>query len=297
MPVGSVSPAPAPQQPLSKAADRLRDSARWLVVTFGAIAVVVFAGISFSRFGELGPGTEPGLFVLAIGGAVAALVGALGALFVSMSLAAASNVSTKDLASNKPDKAISSALKTLKEDPALAPWGGKFKDFVKDLEAAHAAYQVRLKDWAESVDPQQSGMLVTRASRRLTSLDKTQGVLLATASYLRLADRFAAARWWFVGWLTLAALGAGAFVWATGTSASESIPRATTPATWAVPVSEREDISARLGGSACSVDLRAVPVTILDEQPDGQHADILTNPTPGCRALHIVIPDTQLTRT
>jgi hypothetical protein len=128
-------------------------------------------------------------------------------------------------------------------------------------------------------------------------LSATLEVLLATASYLRLAHRFAVARWWFVGWLTLAALGAGSFVWATGTTAPESIARATVPATWDVPVAQRGDISTRLGSSSCSLDLGAFPVTVLNEQSDGQHADILTNPAEGCRALHLVVPDTQLTRT
>ena len=85
------------------------------------------------------------------------MVGALGALFVSMSLAAASNVSTKDLVAPHPDKAVRFALITVGKDPALAPWGGDFKDFVDELQDAHISYQVRLKDWALSVDPSSRG--------------------------------------------------------------------------------------------------------------------------------------------
>jgi hypothetical protein len=91
------SQSPATRSPLGAAAARLRDSARWLVVTFGAVVAVVFAGVTVSRFGDVDPDTARVQFWVAVAGALVALFGALAALLTSMSLAAASTVSLTDL--------------------------------------------------------------------------------------------------------------------------------------------------------------------------------------------------------
>jgi hypothetical protein len=76
------------------------------VLAFGAVAAVVFAGISISGFGNVDPDTAPAQFRFAVGGAAAAPLGVLGALLVAMPLAAASTVSAADLRRARPRRAI-----------------------------------------------------------------------------------------------------------------------------------------------------------------------------------------------
>src|SRR4051812_46896367 len=93
--------APAKTEPgdphLAGAATRLRDAAKWLVVSAGAVAAVIFAGISLTGLGNLSSDSPNHRLVLAILGAAAAVAGSLTALVTSMSLAAASTVTAHDL--------------------------------------------------------------------------------------------------------------------------------------------------------------------------------------------------------
>jgi hypothetical protein len=267
------------------------------VITFGAIAAVVFAGISISRFGDLDPDTAPLLFALAVLGAGFALTGALAALLVSMSLAAASTMSVSDLVSDNPDRATRAALETLAKDPSLAPWGHDLSDFFEDVQDAHKDYQIRLKSWNNSGEVDASPALANRASDRVTALSDIQAQILETASYLRLQKRFGAARLWLALWLTLAAAGAATFVWVTGPAATESIPREPSTGLWSVPADEQDRIGDQLGGRTCDYDLDAVPVTILDDQGDGKEADIVTVAANGCRPARLVVDRNELNRT
>lgn len=82
--------APTPQDEVSAvftaAADRIRDSAKWLVATFGAVGAAVFAGIALSDLGHVSDGR---LFVAAV---VFAVLAALGVIYA---IVAAGNIVTK----------------------------------------------------------------------------------------------------------------------------------------------------------------------------------------------------------
>ncbi len=280
---------------LGRAADRLRDAARWLVVSFGAVAAVVFAGITVTRFGDLDPQAAPGLFATALAGAVAAMVGALAALLLSISLASASIVSLADLTDPRRSGATAAAARAVARDPLLAPWDGSLRRFTADIRGAHERYQGELRAWRENGDPG-TGPL-NRASERLTSLGRTQAQVLETASFVRLAARFASARWWLAGWLGLAAVGAGVFAWATSPVASDSVPEQVTTATWAVPEDDRGRVTTAVGGDSCAVELDALPVLVLDTEDDGDRAEVVTVPSgSSCDAARLVVDTDQLTR-
>src|SRR5262245_48577029 len=83
--------------PLDKAADRLRDSAKWLLAAFGAVAVVIFAGLTVADLGELDGDTPGYRLAIAIAGSTAAIVGIVAALSRAMQLAGASTTSLEDL--------------------------------------------------------------------------------------------------------------------------------------------------------------------------------------------------------
>lgn len=286
---GDDAPASASTAPLSLAADRLRESARWLVVAFGAVAAVVFAGIGVSRFGDLDPRTAPGLFAIAAIAALLAIVGALGAMVVAMALAAASTVSVADLLDTDPDKSVTSAKNTIAKAPLLAPWGGDFKDFFDEVNDANLQHQIQLKSWAENDDLDPTPDFVNRAAQRVEALDARQSAVLEAASYLRLRKRFEVARWWLLGWLLLATVSSVAFVVATSKATVEHVPLEPSTAVWSVPADDQDRIGSLLGGS-CAHELDAVPVVIIDEQDDGKEVELVTDPSNGCDTVRIVVP-------
>lgn len=290
--------APAPQAaPLAAGADRLRESARWLVISFGAVAAVVFAGITVAGFGSVDIDTAPVQFWIAFAAIVAALVGVATALVDTMSLAAASSVTIEELCAQPADGAMRKVHQALAKDPILAPWEMSVRKFVKEVRRAEREYDVNHENWAASTDPNAEKVYTYRAGERLTRLSTVQTIVMENASYLRLRHRFGAARWRIVGALVLAAAGAVTFVLATGTAATESVPRRTISATWTVPADDRNTVQDQLGGTACTYDLNKVPAVILDEQGDGKEADIVTTASDDCQPVRLVVGTGQLKRT
>ncbi|MEQ6902980.1 hypothetical protein [Nocardioides sp. YIM 152588] len=293
MPPEQAAP-PAPDAPLAQAADRLRSAARWLVISFGAVAAVAFAGISLSRFGDLDPGASPVLFGVAVLGAVAALAGVLGAMVVAMGLAAASTVDAGDLTAVDADDATRQAREAVAGDPVLAPWGHDLGDFLEAVEEAHEDHRTKLDAWVDSADVEAVPDYVNRAAERVNALSGTLDVVLGAASYLRLQARFKVARWQIAGWLALASIGAVAFVWTTGPEASESVPREASTGTWQVPSDDVASLRERMGGTDCRADRTAVPVTVLGEEDDGEQVDLVTTDRGGCIPVRVVVPRTQV---
>ena len=131
-PAADSSVSKSAGSPLATAADRLRDAARWLVISFGALVAVVFAGIGISNLGKLDPTIAPQQFWLALAGAGLALIGAVTALGIAVSLAAAGTVSVYDLDplpahisySHSGDREMARIREELFSDPQLSPWGG-----------------------------------------------------------------------------------------------------------------------------------------------------------------------------
>jgi uncharacterized membrane protein len=285
----------ATTSPLAPAADRLRESARWLVIAFGAVAAVVFTGIGIAGFGSLDPDTAPTQFWTALVGAGAALVGVLGALLVAMSLAAASTLTIAELCARPADESMRAVRTALKKDPILVPWGNDIGTFVAEMGQAEKAFDENQKVWATSTEIDPLKAFANRAAERLTRLGRVQTIVMETASYLRLRHRFATARWWIFGFLALAAAGATAFVWATGAAATESVPVRASAATWTVPDDDREIVGRQLGAS-CAYALDEVPVVILGEQGDGKEADIVTTAARACEPVRLVVGTGQLVR-
>lgn len=289
-------PDAAPPSPLGLAADRLRESARWLVIAFGAVAAVVFAGIGIAGFGSVDPDTAPVQFWAALIGAACALLGVLGALLTAMSLASASSLSIAELLPEPGKHGAMRAVRTaLEKDPILKPWGNDVGDFVVKLGEAASEYDTNLTNWAGSSKLQADPAYANRASERLSSLGRVQTVVMDTASYLRLRYRFTVARWFIAGFFVLATAGAITFVVATGAAATESVPVRAAAATWAVPPDDQDGVKLRLG-AACSYDLNRVPAVILGDQGDGKEADIVTAAATGCAPVRLVVSSTQLVR-
>lgn len=87
--------SPSPVSHWHEAAERLRSTARVFVVSLGAVAVTVVAGLSLTGLGTLDPGSRN--FLYAVAGALLATLGVVVMLALAMRLAAASAVTMAEL--------------------------------------------------------------------------------------------------------------------------------------------------------------------------------------------------------
>lgn len=290
---GSDEPAtPASVSSLDRGADRLRDSAKWLVASFGAAAAVVLAGINFSSIGSLRPDAPDFRFPAAVAGSVLALAGILGALVASMSLASASTVTVDDLrrSPKRWDWSLDAARRTIAADPVLAPWDQDFTKLAASYEAAHRDWENELRLWVESTELDADNTLLDRATHRLNELVALVGQLLETASFLRLQHSFRIFRFVIGGCLLAAGVGAVLVVWAANPPTDEGLDApSVAEARFDVPADRvaqyRDDL-----GAACPHPLDALPVVVLDVDDDKRTADVLTVPAIGCTAFRRSVP-------
>lgn len=283
--------APASLSSLGRGADRLRESAKWLVASFGAAAAVVLAGINFSGIGSLTPDAPDFRFPAAVAGSVLALAGILGALLASMSLASASTVTVDDLR-RRPTRwgwSLDTARRAVAADPVLAPWDRDFGKLASAYEAAHRDWENELRLWMESTELDADSTLLDRATHRLNELVALVGQLLETASFLRLQHSFRVFRFVIGGCLLAAGVGAVLVVWAANPPSGGLDVPSVAEARFDVPADRVDQYRDDLGAS-CAYALDALPVVVLGVDDDEGTADVLTVPAQGCAAFRRTVP-------
>jgi hypothetical protein len=280
------------QAQLSRAADRLRDSAKWLIASFGAAAAVVVAGISLSDLGKLSPSTPGYRLAMAVAGALAAVVGVLGALTRAMSLATGGTVTVTDL-KRKPSRrqaALRAARETVAQDPALAWWEHNLASFVDAVDKARDNRDTELDAYVRRGGSFPSHDHLDRATFQVAELEGVLGRLLETASFLRLEHRFRTSARVIAGWLLVAAVGVLLFVYAVQTGpAALDVPAEPVAATLRTPADDHERLAEELG-PGCGYDLAAVPVVVLSVDAEAKTAELVTVPAADCAPVRWEAP-------
>ncbi|HEX4725649.1 MAG TPA: hypothetical protein VH333_24270 [Pseudonocardiaceae bacterium] len=279
---------------LSGAAERLRQSARWFVVAFGAVTAAVFTGVSVSDFGDVRFGTAA--FWVAVGAAVVALVATIAAMLMAVSLAAASTVSVDELRSSRrrgDDRDLTAAVRSLAFDPALKTWQGDLAKFFDEVDEANESHLKQLAAWRDSTSLQATKTWADRWAIYLQTLSNVQTVVMSTASYLRLRARFQRTGWWMGLALAFAAGGTLLFSIVTRQAVATDVATRALPATWDVPADQRADV-ADLRGVGCAQDMTALSVIVLDDDNGGER-DILVLPAAHCAAIRRTVSQDELT--
>jgi hypothetical protein len=215
--VPTDSPPGGSQTSLSDAADRLRASARWLVASFGAIAAVAFAGVSFSSLGSLTFSTPNYRLTIALAGVAVAITGIAFALAKAMRLSSASTTTITDL-QHRPDgadAALERALGEAKDDPAVSLWDGDLQRFLRDYDDAYRRFLDEAVAFADDPHPEPDRSDLDKADFRLRVLTNVLSRTLETVSFLRLQYAFERSARPIVLALVAASGGAAAFAWAT----------------------------------------------------------------------------------
>lgn len=285
--------------PLDKAADRLRDSAKWLVAAFGAVAAVGFAGLTVADLGDLAGDTPGYRMAVALVGGAAASVSVVAALAQAMRLAGASTTTVEDLTRDTRwwERSLKITQDDLKRDAALTTWGGDVNAFVEDYKGAYDEYVQRAEAYA--LDDRKKAPDLTKLKKamyRLEVMAATKDRLLTTASFLRLQQSFLRARTVIASLLVISAAGASAFAWATS-SVPEQPPELNLRAA-AGTLRPDDNVVKELNRQLPATCARAVgdevPVIVLARNEDST-ARIVTVPTRGCDPASASVPEDQIT--
>lgn len=291
--------APSSANPLDKAADRLRDSAKWLLASFSAVAVVIFAGLTVADLGRLDGDTPGYRLVFAVVAAALAIGGIVGALARAMSLAGASTTSLQDLTRQTTEAELREAKAEAAADPALTTWGGDFAAFVSDYRHAYDEYVQQAEAYAmdPARRPDPSGLQKARFHLQAMSAISTR--LLRTVSFLRLQRSFANARKVIVAWMIVTAVGAVVFGWATSGIPDDDPPELTDAPVMGMlrPGDDVvKELNRQLVGPCRVATGDAIPVIVLSEGATGDTIRLVTVPAAGCPPARATVPLAQVTK-
>jgi nicotinamide riboside transporter PnuC len=188
------------------AADRIRQTAKWLTISLATLGGVLIAGSQLSDIGKLQPSSSR--FAVAIAGGGIAAAAAVTILALAIWVAITPLVSLKQLVTQPP-----AGLGGTLTDPQFL--GGKSK--VEDLDTAYtAALKARNSAFAmlKHQYNDQNSVAAAAADAEFVSLSDTVNSLIAAVAYMRLAYRWRRAGAALLACGVLAAAGIGAFAWA-----------------------------------------------------------------------------------
>jgi hypothetical protein len=193
---------------LKDAANRLRDTSKWLIGVFAAVGGVLIAGTQLASIGSLIPGDWL-RFAIAVVGLLVAISGAAWVIAAALNVATAGSVSLTGLASRPSNDSVRTRLEG---DQALMGTYGdlgaldrRYTDALRKRREAYEAYQIDDAD-ADKLAASQ------RAHDDLEFVGQTVGNVLDVASFEDVANTFKHARGSLLGGALLAALGVAVFV-------------------------------------------------------------------------------------
>jgi len=158
----------AVSSPLGKAADRIRESAKWLVASFAAVGALLIAGLQIADIGSL---TDERL-AWAIVGIIVGVLGVVVAIAAASSVVTKSFVTLKGLAAQSDEK---DPLKCINGDKVLL---GGFESVAEVRDAYEEAASKRveaLKAYYETPDDPHR-LKAETASNWATALDRIEAM-------------------------------------------------------------------------------------------------------------------------
>lgn len=191
---------------IEAAADRIRQTAKWLTVSLAAVGGVLIAGTQLSDIGQLQAWSSR--FVVAIVGGGVAAAAAVIILALAIWVAVTPAISLTQLAAKEPK-----GVRDIVRDPIFL--GGK-----KSVSELNEAYKKALLDREEAFhrlslqDNATNQSAAVKTDREMVSVSNTVSSLMPVVAYERVAYR-----WKWAGAVVLicglvAAAGVGAFAWA-----------------------------------------------------------------------------------
>jgi hypothetical protein len=250
------------------AADRIRETAKWLTISLATLGGVLIAGTQLSDIGKLQQSSSR--FAVAVIGDGITAVAAVTILAFAIWVATTPAISLTQLANKSPR-----GLRDIVGDPLFLDGKNNVRELAEAyrsaLDARNAAF-VTLQQQKD--DP--SKIAAEAADAQFVSLSDTVGSLLDAVAYKRLAYRWKRAGGALLSCGVLAAAGIGAFAWA-AKPPDKVVTSMATPSVLTTPSSATVTLTAQgrsalrnALGSQCPITpaLRAVILGDTDAGPD-----------------------------
>jgi hypothetical protein len=277
--------AAEPASPLARAADRIRESAKWLLASFAAVGATLIAGLQLSDIGSLPLDADN---KRAVATAVGLTVGLLG---VIVAVAAASSVVTKSfvtLRSLAGASASDSVKQAIEGDKALL---GGF-DSIDELHSAYAAAvearESALRVHYENPSDPAKATKAEAAQQWARTVGIAQRAVLDQASYDRLRNAYSNARWGILVGAGLTAAGIAAFAWGSNPPEPQIVPvlvRTPTEVLVAIDPEDRASFQ-RILGSNCDLSaIDAMAVSVV-----GETYQVVSIPNESCESALFKVP-------
>jgi hypothetical protein len=204
---------------IQAAADRIRETAKWLTISLATLGGVLIAGSQLSNIGNLQPSSSR-FAVAVVGGGIAAAA-AVTILALAIWVAVTPAVSLKQLAT-KPPAGLGDTL----EDPQFLGGRSTAKqldaEYTEALNDRNAAFATLGQE-----DSEANRAAAEAADAKFVFLSDTVTSLIADVGYMRLAYRWRRAGAAILACGVLAAAGIGAFSWAANPPAEVKASMAT----------------------------------------------------------------------
>lgn len=273
---------------LIASADRIRETAKWMVATFGAVAGVLVAGLQLSDIGGL-EGSDRNI---AVAGSVIAIGAVIAIIYITAAVLARGRVARSDLAAGP--RQNRRLVRELERSKGLYMPYESIPDFVAAVEQQ---WTKQVESWSRlhsatdkaAQDNAKADFTATKAV--LPELNRRMSQLLGIARVEDVKLAFERTRKWTAALAVIAAIGAAAFSYvnvAPDEKSEKALPQS--------PVVALADLSGAgknvlqgVAGEKC--DLDALEVVTLSASAGGWEAVIL--PVDGCETARVVIPFTQ----
>ncbi len=288
---GNVEQKPPPVvDELAASSDRIRETAKWLVATFGAIAGALIVGLQLSDIGEL-EGTDRVVASIAAFGALAAVITIVA---LATLVLARGRVPLGEL-SSAGSKKFKRLQKALNRNRSL--YAG-FESVSKLVDKVETEWRKQFTSWSRSKDHslteaerQKADKEYEEATEVLPELNMLSGRLLASARAEDVRLTFEWVRNAIVGLAVIVAIAGVLFAFVDNAPDEEetaALPLRPVAARLHLDESGREKLKPILG-SDCN--LTSVPVEVLSTSDAGV-SEAVSVPAEGCTAARLTIePD------
>jgi hypothetical protein len=235
-----AEPAAGGTDPLDAATASIKDSAKWLLATFGAVAAVVFAGAALSDISAV---EDMQARNFALGSVGIAFLGIGLAIICASSVLVSGYTTLED-------------VKPTESGDLLIQGFGSLDQFKAQFREALGRQRERVKAYleAEPDKREQAAGEVTLSNTEMTELNTRVGPILARAKFLRVKSTFDLARIGMIVGAALTLLGAFGFIYYTA-SAPEGPVVGTTPTAVTIDFTTSGAAeAARILGDSCKLE-------------------------------------------
>jgi hypothetical protein len=180
--------------PLDKAADRIRETSKWLIATFAAVGGALIAGSQLSSIGSLAPANWM-RFAIAAAGVLIAILGVAWAIAAAVRVSVAGSVNLAGLAALPQGDAVRTRLE---EDEALMAGyrslGALATDYAEAVARRKQTYDAYIADRSQPVSDPSKLEDAKTAAANATFLSQTVQNVLSVGSFEAVATEFKKSR-------------------------------------------------------------------------------------------------------